>query len=170
MGKRTSDFLALAAILSGAGVGLGLTSLRAENQPNTVRESDESSVRVEVRHRVRVEPGQIVVSTSPRASRPSPEFERMLDVYVLRRTRDNVEVERQRLQRIRVDVEDLRRYQLEELQSRVRALSESEALAELLEGVESLEDLDLEESLTADFQRDGEDQRRKRRRRRRPGR
>ena len=158
MGKRTSDFLALAAILSGAGVGLGLTSLRAENQANTVRENDESSVRVDVRRGMRIEPGQIIVSTSPR----SP------NVYMLRRTRDNVEVERQRLQRIRVDVENLRRGQLEELRSQLRELSESEALAELLEGVECLEDLDLGASLTVDLQREGEVQRRKRRRRRHP--
>ena len=47
-------------------------------------------------------------------------------------------------------------------------LGDSEALAELLEAVESLEDLDLGESLTIDVSQDEEDQRRKRRRRRRP--
>ena len=158
MGKRTSDFLALAAILSGAGVGLGLTSLRAENRPDTVRDRDESSVRVEVRRGMRVEPGQIIVSTSPRGS----------IVYMLRRERENVEVHRQRLQRIRVDVESLQRGQLLELRSQLRGLGDSEALAELLEAVESLEDLDLGESLTIDVSQDEEDQRRKRRRRRRP--
>ncbi len=82
MGKRTSDFLALATVVSGAGLGIGLTglALRQAEDPN----HDESSVTVQVLHddvelseqaymqalvRYRqsgVESDQITVRTSPR--------------------------------------------------------------------------------------------------------
>ena len=42
MRKRTSDFMALAAILGGAGLGLGLTSLYARSAP--VAQVDDASV------------------------------------------------------------------------------------------------------------------------------
>ena len=45
MGKRTSDFMALAAILGGAGLGLGLTSLLyVESRVDRVPQADDSSV------------------------------------------------------------------------------------------------------------------------------
>ncbi len=48
MGKRTLDFLALAAVVSGAGLGIGLTglALRQAEAPN----QDESSMTVQVLH------------------------------------------------------------------------------------------------------------------------
>ena len=46
MGNRTSDFIALAAILGGAGLGLGLTSLVAGTA--TVARADDASVEVHV--------------------------------------------------------------------------------------------------------------------------
>ena len=49
MGKRTSDFMALAAILGGAGLGLGLTSLLyVESRVDRVPQADDSSVVVHV--------------------------------------------------------------------------------------------------------------------------
>ena len=44
MGKRTSDFMALAAILGGAGLGLGLTSLLAQSRADGVSHADDFSV------------------------------------------------------------------------------------------------------------------------------
>ena len=159
MGKRTSDFLALAAILSGAGIGLGLTSLRAENGPGVVHDRDESTMRFQVRRGMHAEPGDIRVRTSPGNA----------NVYMWRRTREDAP-DRRQLLRVRADVERLRRSQLEGLGARIRVLADSEALlgdsealAELREGLESLE-LELGE-LTIDVQREGEDQRRRRRRR-----
>ena len=81
MGKRTLDFLALATVVSGAGLALGLTGLAL--RPAEAPSHDESSMRVEVLHdgvelseqlymealvRYRqsaVEGGQVTVRTSP---------------------------------------------------------------------------------------------------------
>ena len=158
MGKRTSDFLAIAAIVSGAGVGLGLTGLRAENRPVMVHDRDEATVRVQVRRGMRVEPGHISV----RASR-----ENGANVYMWRSMREDGS-RRQRSQRMRAD--------MEELGTRIRMLGDtdaligdSEALAELLEGLEGLESLELDlRDLTIDVRHDGDDEGRKQRRRRRP--
>ena len=53
MGKRTSDFMALATVLGGVGVGFGLTSLFARNAP--VALVDDVSVKV------RIVPGRVLV-------------------------------------------------------------------------------------------------------------
>jgi len=159
MGKRTSDFLAIAAIVSGAGVGLGLTSLRAENGPVMVHDRDESTVRVQGRRGMRVEPGHISLRTSPGNA----------NVYMWRRQREDLDRSQQRLESMRVVVEQLRRGQLDELRSQVNVLGDSEELAELLEGLEGLESLELDlRDLRMDVQREGENEGRKRRRRRRP--
>ena len=64
MGKRTSDLLALTAILGGAGLGLGLTSLFARTPADRAPQPDESSVRVDIlRRSIVVEPSTIWVST-----------------------------------------------------------------------------------------------------------
>jgi hypothetical protein len=174
MGKRTSDFLAIAAIVSGAGVGLGLTGLRAENGPVMVHDRDEATVRVQVRRGMRVEPGHISV----RASR-----ENGANVYMWRSMREDAS-RRQWSQRMRVDVDrrqldelraqaralgELQRGDLEKLRAQAQELGNSEALAELLEGIEGLESLELDlRDLTIDVQQEGDDEGRKRRRRRRP--
>ena len=67
MDKRTSDFLALAAILGGAGLGLGLTSFYARSAP--VAQVDDASLEV------RVVPGRPLVrhgSVRPRTRRSRP--------------------------------------------------------------------------------------------------
>ena len=185
MRKRTSDFMALAAILGGAGLGLGLTSLYARSAP--VAQVDDASVEV------RVLPGRVLVRdgsgastiyfrSRARSNRPVWEPLERLGVNVeeareraadLAREQRNIELEGlRRVERAikgfdREQVERLRA-QIEELRLEAREMADFEALFEALEGVEALEDLDLER-LTNDMRRDEEDQRR-RRRRRRPGR
>ena len=60
MGKRTSDFVALATVLGGVGVGFGLTSLFARNAP--VALVDDVSVEV------RIVPGRVLVRDGYAAS------------------------------------------------------------------------------------------------------
>ena len=65
MGKRTSDFMALVAILGGAGLGLGLTSVYAQSRTERVPDADDSSVTVWVlRRSIIVEPGRIANSSA----------------------------------------------------------------------------------------------------------
>ena len=56
MGKRTSDFVALATVLGGVGVGFGLTSLFARSAP--VALVDDVSVH-DVSVTVRIVPGRV---------------------------------------------------------------------------------------------------------------
>ena len=56
MGKRTSDFVALATVLGGVGVGVGLTSLFARSAP--VALVDDVSVH-DVSVKVRIVPGRV---------------------------------------------------------------------------------------------------------------
>ena len=138
MGKRTSDFVALAAILGGAGLGLGLTSL--VTRIAHVARVDDVSVQVHV------VPGRVLV----RDGSGSPA------IYFRSRARWN-----------RPDwapSEELRA-QVEELRLEAWEMADFETLSEALEGVEALEDLDLE-NLTIDIRRDEEDRRRRRGRRR----
>jgi hypothetical protein len=58
MGKRTSDFVALATVLGGVGVGFGLTSLFARSAP--VALVDDVSVH-DVSVKVRIVPGRVLV-------------------------------------------------------------------------------------------------------------
>ena len=182
MGKRTSDFVAITAILGGVGLGLGLTSLVARSQ------SDDSSMDLEYQRRsIRVMPGRISDSSrdidyirhaiivemegreirvSPQ--RPGPRF-RM-------RTRIGADgFDRAQFEKLLYQIEELRRVeqeikgqdgerverlkaQVEELRLEAKELSDFEALFEALE--------ELEADLTMDIRQDGEDQRRRRRRRR----
>ncbi len=155
MGKRTSDFWAIAMIAGGAGIGLAVTSLGAADGPDTFRNRDDSQVRVQVRHRIRVEPGDISVRTS-RRNAPN--------VYMWRRMGEEGS-ERVWTRRMSADME-MRRGELEDLRVQIGELGDSEALIELLDGVESLE-LDLGE-WRVEVQHEGDDQRKRRRRRRRP--
>ena len=67
MGKRTSDFVALAAILGGAGLGIALTSLFARTAP--VAQVDDVSTEV---HVVR---GRVMLGMHPRALPSTSEAE-----------------------------------------------------------------------------------------------
>ena len=58
MGKRTSDFVALATVLGGVGVGFGLTSLFARSAP--MAQVDDVSVQ-DVSVKVRIVPGRVLV-------------------------------------------------------------------------------------------------------------
>ena len=139
MGKRTSDFVALAAILGGASLGIGLTSLFARAAP--VAQVDDVSVEV---HFVKGRVGDASVAPT---------------IYLRRRALAN----RPDPLLLRGDVEDLRRKAREiDLRALYEALEE-------VEEVEALEDLDLGQYLTLDrFQRDEDEDRRRKRRRRRP--
>lgn len=46
LGKRTSDFMELATIVAGAGLGLGLTSLFPQSGADAAHRAEDSSVRV----------------------------------------------------------------------------------------------------------------------------
>ena len=172
MGKRTSDFMALAAILGGAGLGLGLTSLLyVESRVDRVPQADDSSVSrrapgagsyiryrggrsldVEVvRHALIVEMDRSKIGVTPEGT--APRFR------MRTRVRANG-LDRAQLERLRAQVEELRREAGE--------LDELKELAEALEAVEALEDLDLGQNLTIDIFRSDDDERRRRRRGRRP--
>ena len=114
MGKRTSDFVALAAILGGAGLGIGLTSLFARTAPVAQVHDVSTEIHV-VRGRGVVgdaSEGPTIYLRS-RALANRPDWEPLL---------------------LRGDVEDIRR-EAREIDLR--------ALYEALEEVETLEDLDL---------------------------
>ena len=140
MGKRTSDFIALAAIVGGAGLGLGLTSLFPRSGANDLPRADDSAVRVRVlRRNIVVEPGRRLEWSA----RPQVVHETLI-----------VEPERLRVGFFGArGMEGLDREHLE-------------GLYEALEELEALEDLDLGENLTIDILQLKDDERRKRRRRR----
>ena len=155
MGKRPSDFMALAAIVSGAGLGLGLTNLYAHGRADREPYSDDASVNIRVpRHRIVVEPRRIDDSCA------DAQVVRHAVIVQPRRITDvhAPEAMAPRLERLRTQVRELR------LQA--REMGDVEGLLEALEGVEALEDVDMERDLTIDILRGDEDQRRRRRRRR----
>ena len=63
MGKRTSDFVALAAILGGAGLGLGVTGLFVAIRAASAPHADDSSIEV------RIVRGNIIVNGGKSISR-----------------------------------------------------------------------------------------------------
>jgi hypothetical protein len=145
MGKRTSDFVALAAILGGAGLGIGLTSLFARTAP--VAQMDDVSVEVRF---IKGLVGDASVAPT---------------IYMRRRVRAHRPNWEPSL--LRGEMEDLRR-ETEDLRRETREIDLRE-LYEALEEVEALEDLDLGRYLTLDiFQHDDDEDKRRRRRRRRP--
>jgi hypothetical protein len=88
MGKRTSDFMALAAIVGGAGLGLGMTSL-GESQADRVPQADASSVRVEVlRRSIVVRPSRIDAGQVEELKLQTLE---MVDIEALLETLEGVE-------------------------------------------------------------------------------
>ena len=165
MGKRTSDFMALVAILGGAGLGLGLTSVYAQSRTERVPDADDSSVRVRVlRRSIIVEPGRIANSSADAnvvrhalIVEQAPTRVMEGSVAPSRRMRSRVRTSRwvlRELERLRAQVEELRREAGE--------LDELKELAEALEAVEALEDLDLGQNLTIDIFRSDDDERRRR--------
>ena len=172
MGKRTSDFMALTAILGGAGLGLGLTSLYARTA--SVPHTDDSSMEIHVvRGRVMVGDAQPELHWRARPSASvaptiyrfrswvpanGPEWaplERLrVDVEELWRVEPETKgFDREQLERLRAQVEELRRAAGGEFKVLFEA-GGLEALLEALEGVEALEDLDLRQNLTIDIRQD----------------
>ena len=188
MGKRTSDFMALAAILGGAGLGLGLTSLFAQSRADGVSHADDFSVSpgvpgkgsyirirggksldVEIlRRSIELVPGRIADSSE------EPNIVRHALIVGMERDRIGLTPDAPRFRmRTRVRANGFDRAQLERLRAQVEELrrkagelDEIKALSEALEGVEALEDLDLGQNLTIDILRSDDDERRRRRRRR----
>ncbi len=141
MEKRTSDFMALTAIVGGAGIGLGLTSLfLLDGAP--VAQMDDVSVEVHVVQRANVSTAVAraehfaVILTGEQDYRPVTEF------FRFRTDLDGLELEY--------------RETLEGLEGSLKALEE-------LEGLEGLQSLRFDI-----FQRDEDEDQRRRRRRRRP--
>ena len=138
MGRRTSDFVALATILGGAGLGIGLTSLFARTAP--VPQVDDVSV--EVRFMKGLVGDASIAPT----------------IYMRRRVRAHRPNWEPSL--LRGEMEDLRRETREiDLRELYEALEEVEALEDLDLGQYLTLDI---------FQRDEDEDKRRRRRRRRP--
>ena len=172
MGKMTSDFVALAVIFGGAGLGYGLTSLFAERAPvaqqeeasvviQVVRQTDEQSVRA------RVAPYAVIVTGEQgypsRFRARVGRFEADGDRMEWRRA--DVEELRRRSGQVTIELEELYKAALEEYKVALEGLEGLEGL----ESLKGLEDLDLGQFLTFEFlQRDEDEDQRRRRRRRRP--
>ncbi len=157
MGKRTSDFMALAAIFGGVGLGLGLTSLYAQSRADDAPHTDDSSVRVHVlrrsivvapagahvvRHALIVEPGRIRVDVDPE----------VIGSFRLRTWTGKGLIDRKQLGTLRAEVEDLR-FETKEI------VELEEILSDALEEYEVRVEVEVEG-------RDADDERRRRRRRR----
>ena len=82
MGKRTSDFVALATVLGGVGVGFGLTSLFARSAP--VALVDDVSVKV------RIVPGRVLVRDGYATS--SIYFRNAAGVYFMSEVKERQEI------------------------------------------------------------------------------
>ena len=161
MGKRTSDFMALATIVAGAGLGLGLTSLFPQSGADAAPRAEDSSVRVRVlRRNIVVEPGRrLDASEESHVVREALIVEPQRLRVGLFGTQGMEGLDREQLERLRAQVEELRR--------ETRELGDLEGRYEVLEW-EALEALELGENLTIDIVQLKDDERRKRRRRRRP--
>lgn len=166
MGTRTSDFIALTAILGGAGLGLGLTSPWAGTAP--VARVDGRSVEVRVGpRRVLARDGSMARTlyfrSRARANRPdwAPSERFRVEAEEFRRVEQGFD--REELDRLMTQVQELLR--------EARGGREFEAiLSEGLEALELLEDLDVGGDLTMTIdllqsENDGDEQRRRRRRR-----
>ena len=161
MEKRTSDFLSFAAIVGGAGLGLGLTSLFFVSSAPNVVQKENVSVEVRVSTEKATTEHFAVILTGEHNYRP-------VRTEVLRFRTDLGELERIRGNlvwgdtRATFEINELYRGALEEYRE---ALEGFEALEEL-EGLKALEGLD---GLWFEIlDRDEEEDKRRRRRRRRP--
>ena len=171
MGKRTSDFVALATVLGGVGVGFGLTSLFARSAP--VALVDDVSVKV------RIVPGRVLVRDGYATS--SIYFRNAAGVYFMSEVKERQE----ELRREEVRQQELLREAQASYEAMEVALKELEALENLKEGAglsALFEDMDLArysamsilggnvlerlELSVGPSEDEDEDQRRRRRRRR----
>ena len=171
MGKRTSDFMAIAAIFGGAGLGLGLSGLFVAIPADRAPNADDSSIEVRVlRRNIIMGPRQVDESTTG-----APVVHRALIVesdrsgvanevapfFRLRTRARRSRSERQRWGTLRGEVE----VEVEDIRLEAREMVElKKRLFEALSEVEALEDLDVGENVTIDIRRDGDDKRRRRRR------
>ena len=176
MGKRTSDFIALASIVGGAGLGLGLTSLLVEN---AVPDAADSSVRIRVvRPSIVERERRLNASADERVVHEAlivPPGQAKAELFY---SREKMGFDREELERVMAQGGALRLDILNggDLEGLYEALENLKAL-ENLEGLEALEalgqldaleGLDLGSDLTIDIVRSYDDERRRRRRRRRP--
>ena len=175
MGKRTSDFVALATVLGGVGVGFGLTSLFARSAPVAlVDDVSVHDVSVKVRIVPGLVPGRVLVrdgyATSTiyfgsQAGANELRWSTSGEVIAMQDLRLELEA---RGEALRVEVRGMERAGRVELERAVAELSgrrielEREA-QELFE--EALEELDC---LGAAVRGDEDEDQRRRRRRRRP--
>ena len=173
MGKRTSDFMAIAAIFGGAGLGLGLSGLFVAIPADRAPNADDSSIEVRVlRRNIIMGPRQVDESTTG-----APVVHRALIVesdrsgvanevapfFRLRTRARRSRSERQRWGTLRGEVEV--EVEVEDIRLEAREMVElKKRLFEALSEVEALEDLDVGENVTIDIRRDGDDKRRRRRR------
>ena len=176
MGKRTSDFVALATVLGGVGVGFGLTSLFARSAP--VALLDDVSVH-DVSVKVRIVPGRVLVRDGYATS--SIYFRNAAGVYFMSEVKERQE----ELRREEVRQQELLREAQASYEAMEVALKELEALENLKEGAglsALFEDMDLArysamsilggnvlerlELSVGPSEDEDEDQRRRRRRRR----
>lgn len=165
MGKRTSDFMALTVILTGAGLGLGLTTLFARAAP--VAQVDDASVEIQI------VPGRVMVrnrSVAPTiyfrsragAYRSNWAPSERLRIEVKKRRRTEEVSGREELERLMTQVQELLHEAREGREFKAMFVSDG------LEALEILEDLDGDLTMTLDILQsatDGDEQRRRRRRR-----
>ncbi len=151
MGKRTSDFMALAAIVGGAGLGLGLTSLYSNTAP--MARMDNASVEVHiVPGRALGREGSLARTmyfrSRVRESGPDrAQFERIrvFEDDALRIQGMIESLDRERLDQFLAQAGELRRATGE------LELGELKVLLESVEGLESLENLELGENPTIEI-------------------
>jgi hypothetical protein len=159
MGKRTSDFMALATIVAGAGLGLGLTNLFPQSGADAAPRAEDSSVRVRVlRRNIVVEPGRrLDASAWSNVVREALIVEPERLRFGFFGTPKMEGLDREQLERLRAQAEELRREK--------REMGDLKGRYEVLEW-EAFKALELGENLTIDVLQLKDDERRKRRRRR----
>lgn len=173
MGKRTSDFVALATVLGGVGVGFGLTSLFARSAP--VALVDDVSVH-DVSVKVRIVPSRVlvrdgrVISTIYFRGRPGPKgptWSPSGEVVYMQMQDFQFELQEE-ARRLELQVREIEGADRADLAMRLGQMAELQKefeyeARELYE--ETLEELDC---LEAAAQGDEDEDQRRRRRRRRP--
>ena len=166
MGRRTSDFVALATVLGGVGVGFGLTSLFAKSAPVALVDD----VSVEVRIVPSIVSGRVLMGDAPtiyfrsRAGANELRWSTSGEVIAMQDFRLELEA---REEALRLEVREMERADRVELERALAELSgrrmelEREAQELFEEALEELDDLEA-------AAQDDEDEDQRRRRRRRP--
>ena len=170
MGKRTSDFVALATVLGGVGVGFGLTSLFARSAP--VALVDDVSVH-DVSVKVRIVPGRVsagdgrVIYFRGRPGPKGPTWSPSGEVVYMQMQDFQFELQEE-ARRLELQVREIEGADRADLAMRLAQMAElqKEFEYEVWEVYEeSLKELDC---LEAAAQGDEDEDQRRRRRRRRP--